>query len=266
MQHSRTGLFASPRLFSLIIVAAVSAAMIALPLDIRTTVSRIGTLSLLYPFSEMDKLLLRIDSTFQANRELNRRLDSLSVVVNTLIENRNENQRLRRMLDYDIALPFHVVSAEAASLSFPPPYKSMVIDIGQEKNVSANMGVITPDGVVGKTIATGWKSTTVQLLYDPACRVAARIQSSRAHGIIAYTGGRFLSMKDVPVEEQAAEGDSVVTSGLGGIFPEGLFIGTIVQTGETEGGLFRDILIMPGANFYALDEVFVINSIPAKTP
>jgi rod shape-determining protein MreC len=157
--------------------------------------------------------------------------------------------------------PFiHMVPAEVVSVTFGYPFKSMVINVGTEVNIGANMAVITPDGVVGKTLAAGWRSTTVQLLFDPGCKVAARIQANRAQGLITYNGGNFLTLKDVPIEESAYAGDSVVTSGMGGIFPEGLFIGTIVKSGEQEGGLFHDIRVAPGANFSALDEVYVITS------
>jgi rod shape-determining protein MreC len=106
----------------------------------------------------------------------------------------------------------------------------------------------------------GIHSSTVQLLFDPACKVAAMVQASRAQGIVTYTNGNYLTMRDVPIEESALPGDSVVTSGLGGVFPEGLFIGTIMKSGEMDGGLFHDIRIYPGADFDAIDEVFVITS------
>lgn len=260
MQFSRKGTNRGPRILPLVIVTVLSAVMIILPPDVKTTVSRIGTLSLVYPFSELDRYLHKIDSTFKLNRELNRKLDSLSVLVSTLIENKYENDRLRAMLGFNVDMPLKLTPAEVISTSAGLPQKTVVINIGTEKNVTANMPVISPQGVIGKTTAAGWRSSTVQLLYDPACRVAARDQSTRVNGIVTYGGGRYLTLSDVPVEEIAAEGDSVVTSGLGGIFPEGLFIGTIIKSEEKEGGLFRTILVAPGVDFSTLEEVFVITS------
>jgi rod shape-determining protein MreC len=262
MLNFRRGIFRNQQLIPLIVAVVISAFLIILPLDLRTTASRIGTLSLLYPYSELDRYLRRIDTAFDANRELNRRLDSLSVLVSRLIENKYENDRLRAMLGFDLHLPLRLIPAEVVSVSFGYPYKSMVINAGSEMNIGPNMPVLTPSGIVGKTIAAGFHSSTVQLLYDPACRVAARIQASRAQGIITYAGGNFLTMRDVPAEESALVGDSVVTSGLGGIFPEGLFIGTVIKTEAREGGLFRDIKVLPGADISALDEVFVTPAVP----
>ncbi len=260
MKYLGKGIFKNPQVLPLIIVAIISIVMIILPLDIRTSVSRIGTLSLLYPFSKLDRYLDKIDTTFEINRNLNRRLDSLTVLASRLIENKYENDRLRRMLDFDPHHTLSLVPAEVVSVTFGYPYKSMVINVGSEKNITSNMPVISPDGVIGKTIAVGVHSSTVQLLYDPACRVAAIVQASRAQGLVTYSGGNYLTLRDVPIEESALPGDSVVTSGLGGVFPEGLFIGTIMRSGEMDGGLFHDIRIFPGARFDAIDEVFVITS------
>ncbi len=244
----------------LVTVTIISTALIVLPLDLRTTVSRIGTLSLLYPFGQLNKYLTRVDNTFEINRDLNRRLDSLQVEVTRLIENKYENDRLRTMLGFEPVLPFRLVPAEVIAVSFGYPYKSMTINIGTEKGITSNMPVLSTDGVVGKTVAAGYRSSTVQLLFDPDCRVAARIQASRAQGIVTYTGGSYLTLRDVPIEESALPGDSIVTSGMGGVFPEGLYIGSIIRTGEQEGGLFHSISVYPGANFAALDEEFVITA------
>jgi rod shape-determining protein MreC len=262
--QSRKGILSSPRAFPLLLVTLLSIVLIILPLDIRTTISRIGTLSLLYPFSDLDAFLGKVDSTFKVNRELNGKLDSLTVVVSQLIENKAENDRLRKLLEFDLYPTLHYIPAEVVAVASVYPYKSMLINVGDDKGVRPNMPVISPSGVVGKTIATGWKSTTVQLLFDPACKVAARIQSSRSMGIITYTGGRFLTLQDVPMEVTVIEGDSVVTSGMGGIFPEGLFIGTVVKSEEIGEGLFHDIRVMPGADFVSLDEVFVIPSVGTR--
>ena len=262
--QSRKGILSRPRIFPLLLVTLLSIVLIVLPLDIRTTISRIGTLSLLYPFSDLDAFLGKVDSTFKVNRELNGKLDSLTVVVSQLIENKAENDRLRKLLEFDPYPTLHYIPGEVVAVASVYPYKSMMINVGNDEGVRPNMPVISPSGVVGKTIATGWKSTAVQLLFDPDCKVAARIQSSRSMGIITYTGGRYLTLQDVPLEVPVIEGDSVVTSGMGGIFPEGLFIGTVVKSEGKGEGLFHDIRVMPGADFVSLDEVFVIRSVGAR--
>ncbi len=242
----------------------ISIIIIALPLRFRTTLSRLGAASILLPFVEIDKYLLRIDTTFEINRHLNRKLDSLSVLASSLIEHKYENERLRTMLGFDLNLPYYLVPAEILAISPTSRFKSILIDAGRERKVDINMPVISPSGIIGKTVAVDNKASTVQLLLDPNCKVAARVQQSRASGIVNYSGGSYLSLTNVPADQQVSVGNTVISSGLGGIFPQGLFIGTVVKSERREGELFLEILIAPGADFSILEEVFVIVSSPDR--
>jgi rod shape-determining protein MreC len=222
-------------------VALISIGLIALPQQIQSRISRIASLSVLYPFIELDRFLLKIDSTFEINKHLNRRLDYLSTALSAAIESKYENERLRKLLGFNLLLPYQLMPAEVIAYSPTARFKSILINAGREKGVSENMPVISPSGVVGKTVSAERKSAVVQLLYDPAFKVAARIQSSRTMGIIAYTGGRYLSLTNVPSDQAVAVGDSVISSGLGGIFPTGLYIGKIIEARKKEGEMFYEI-------------------------
>ena len=262
MRVSIRGIYRSPHTGPLAIVVALSAFMVVSPLRTRTGISKIGTETVLLPFIEFDKYLLRLDVTFERNRYLNRKVDSLAVLTSTLIEYRYENERLRRMLGFNLNLPYDLVPAEIRSVSLSSQIRSIIIDAGTEKGIDVNMPVISPSGVVGKTIAVTRGASTVQLLMDPACKIAARDQESRASGIVSYSGGQYLSLTNVPADQQVRVGDRVVSSGLGGIFPQGLFIGTVVKSERKEGELFLEIEIDPGADFSVLEEVFVIAPSP----
>lgn len=262
MRISLRGIYKSPYTRPLVIVLALSGIMVVLPLKTRTSISRVGTGSILLPFVELDKYLVKLDRTFERNIYLNRKLDSLAVLTASLLEHRYENERLRRMLGFNLNLPFNLVPAEIRSVSLSSQIKSIVIDAGGDRGIDVNMPVISPSGVVGKTIAVGKEASTVQLLMDPACKIAARVQETRASGIVVYSGGQYLSLTNVPADQQVRVGDTVVSSGLGGIFPEGLFIGTVVKSERKEGELFLEIEIDPGADFSILEEVFVIAPSP----
>ena len=260
MWISPRGILRSPHLKPVSIVMIISIILIALPLRFKTTLSRLGAASALLAFVEIDKYLLKIDTTFEINRHLNRKLDSLSVLTSSLIEYRYENERLRTMLGFDLNLPYYLVPAEVLAVSPTGRFKSILIDAGGERRVDINMPVISPSGIIGKTVAVDDKASTVQLLMDPSCKVAARVQQSRASGIVSYLGGPYLSLTNVQADQHVSVGDTVISSGLGGIFPRGLFIGTVVKTERREGELFLEILIAPGADFSILEEVFVIVS------
>lgn len=260
MRVSIKGIFKSPGFRPVSIVIIVSIVLMSIPQRARTALSMIISYSLLFPFVEVDRFLLKIDSTFETNKFLNRRLDYLSTTLAFVIESKYENERLRKMLGFDLMLPYELKPAKVISHNPTSRFKSILINAGTEKNVYADMPVISPSGIIGKTVSSNRNSSVVQLLFDPACKVAARIQSSRTQGIVANIGGRYLSMTNVPSDQEVSLGDSVISSGLGGIFPSGLYLGQIVNTKVSEGEMFRNIEIEPGANFSLLEEVFVIIS------
>jgi rod shape-determining protein MreC len=262
MRISLRGIYRNPGFRPISIVAIISILLIVIPNSIKTSISRFAAVSILYPFVEIDRFLLKVDSTFEINRHLNRRLDFLSTTLSTVIENRYENERLRKMLGFDLMLPYELKPAEVIAYSPTARFKSILINAGTGKGIDRNMPVISPSGVVGKTVSAENNSAVVQLLFDPSCKVAARLQNSRAQGIVAFLGGHLLSLTNVPADQIVSVGDSVISSGLGGIFPEGLYIGRITDTRVKEGEMFYQIDIEPGANFSLLEEVFVITSIP----
>ncbi len=260
MRITPRGILRSPHFKPLLAVTALSAALIVLPSSARTTISRIASNSILFPFIEMDKYLLRISRTSDDNIQINRKLSKLAVEVATLLEYRQENIRLRRMLDFNFQLPYKLVPAEILAIPREGAVRTLLIDAGHERGVNVNMPVISPSGIIGKTISAETNSSTVLLLLDPGCKIAARVQRSRAMGIVQYTGGEFLSLTRVPADQDVVPGDTVISSGLGGIFPRGLFIGTVSRSEAQPGELFKEILIKPGADFSVIEEVFVIIS------
>jgi rod shape-determining protein MreC len=90
--------------------------------------------------------------------------------------------------------------------------------------------------------------------------VAARIQRSREQGIIHYGLRQGMYLDNVPRIGDVVVGDTVITSGLGGIFPEGLVVGEITHVGSPERGFFLDITVQSAVNFNGLDELYVLVS------
>ncbi len=260
MRISLRGILRSPEFQPLAVMVIICIILIALPLSYKSTLSRLGLSSVLYPFIEVDTFLRKIDTTFETNKYLNRRLDYLSTIVSSMIENKYENERLRKMLGFNVNQPLDLIPAEVFAVTPTGRFNSILINVGKSSGVKANMPVITPSGIVGKTISAEENYAVVQLLYDPAFKVAARTQSGRVQGIASYAGGRFLALTNVPYDLEVSIGDTVISSGLGGIFPRGLYIGQIIEAQIKEGELFKDIQILPGANFSVLEEVFVVLS------
>jgi rod shape-determining protein MreC len=239
-------------------VFLLSVIFIILPIDIKTSLSASVINSIYFPLTAFDRFLSDVASAKKQNIALNQKLAELSVQVASLTEERAENSRLKRMLEFNIQMPYKLVPAKVIGIGTNPSAKSILINVGANRGIRINNPVVTADGVVGKTIAVTQTTSTVQLLTDYNCRVSAIDQNTRTQGIIRWRGGKLLQMGEVPVESQLAVGDTIISSGFGGIFPPGIRVGIVVYAKNQTGSLFKDILVKPAVQFWSLEEVFVI--------
>ncbi len=182
-----------------------------------------------------------------------------------LIEQKLENQRLRRLLDFKESSDYELVLAQVIGRKMGRFPASVVINRGTVDGIRRDMPVITPDGVVGKIKSAGPSTSVVQIILDPAMMVSVKDQRSRVVGIVNSPDGVKLLMKQVPVSEDVAPGDRVVTSGYGGIFPPGILVGYVEEVSNPPGAMFKKIVVRPAAELNRFEEVFVLVNSPADT-
>jgi len=245
-------------LLLLIAVFLTSIGLIFLPLDVKTALSATVIDTVYFPLTAFDRFLTDVTMAKKQIAELNKKLAELSLDVARYSEEHAENARLRRMLEFDIQMPYRLIPAKVIGIGTNPNAKSIIINAGLNKGIRSNNPVVTADGVVGKTIAITRSTSLVQLLTDHNCRISAVDQNTRTLGIIRWRGGKLLEMGEVPVESQLAVGDTIISSGFGGIFPPGLRVGIVVYAKNQTGSLFKDILVRPAVQFWSLEEVFVV--------
>ncbi len=174
-----------------------------------------------------------------------------------------ENERLRQLLNfrssrsqYDLAVGA-VIARDYGTWS-----NTMLIDIGENNGIAKNMAVITPAGVVGFISDVYPQSARVQLLTDPRTSIGAIVQrpESRVASVVRGNGNVPSEPQFVNIAKEAdvLEGDTLVTSGFGSIYPKGLFIGTVVSIHANDNDFVKYAVIRPSVNFSKLEEVFVI--------
>ena len=201
----------------------------------------------------------------EENADLHRRVTELSLENSLLKEAEEENTRLRHLLDFAEASLFSLRAAEVIGWEPDRTVNSILINVGQSGGIQRNMPVISPDGLVGKVYKVMPRVSVVQLLRDPNCRVSAVVQRSRILGIVEWERGAQCFLRHLPVKSDVQAGDVVVTSGMGGIFPKGLVIGTVLEVRGEEWEFFKQAIIQPEVDVSHLEEVFVlIHEDPAK--
>ncbi|HDG68261.1 MAG TPA: rod shape-determining protein MreC [candidate division Zixibacteria bacterium] len=245
-----------------ILVLFISLVLHGLPKTYQNKIASLGRTVFFSPFlwidSQYDILRDNLAKLIRAERELAR----AKLEIQSLTEAKIENQRLRRLLEFKENTDYDLVLAEVVGRKVGRFPSTVVIDRGSADGVARGMPVITPDGVVGKIKSAGVNSSVVQILLDPSIRISAIDQRSRVNGIVRSPDGVHLVMEQVPVGEDVAPGDRIVTSGYGGVFPPGLLIGYVSEVSEPEGSMFKKIEVQPAAKLNRFEEVFVLVEIP----
>lgn len=195
---------------------------------------------------------------------------ALQEEVNELRKNQVENDELRRtnelfreFLNIKERNPDFQFADGRVIYSDPnDKYGNFTINAGSLSGVKADDPVITPDGLVGVVYETGLNFAKVRTILDPATQVSAYVSRSQSGGV---TGGSLSLAQDGKLrlnylarDSGAAAGDYVVTSGKGGVFPEGQLIGSIEQVIPESDALTMYAVIQPFADIRDLSAVFVI--------
>jgi rod shape-determining protein MreC len=220
-----------------------------------------GVSSLVDQADQVSTVVQRIGDLARQNDQYREEIDRLHTEIVRLHELEVENRDLRNLLGLKQQagtgelLPVRVIARD------PSPYlKSVTIDRGTEDNVRDGMTVITWRGVVGRITRASATSSKVLLITDINSSISGRIQTSesRVTGIIRGRPEGGLLMQHIPQEETLQTGETVVTSDLGGIVPEGLVVGQVVQVRRKDVDVFQEAIIEPAADMKQLERLYIL--------
>jgi rod shape-determining protein MreC len=198
-----------------------------------------------------------LQNTTRDNEQLRRENDALKLQVNQLQSKAAESDRLAGLLNFRQAqrnVP--MLAARVIGTSADTASQTVYLDRGERDGIRRNMGVITPDGVVGKVIESYRDTAQVLLLTDKDSGVGAMLAESRIQSPVGGTGEPLLSMKYIPTDDAVNVGEHVVTSGMDRIFPRDLPVGIVTEI--KAGRPFQQVRVRPAANLQRLEEVIVL--------
>jgi rod shape-determining protein MreC len=172
-----------------------------------------------------------------------------------------QTRTLQQLLDLRSATRLTTIAAEVIAGGASPEFRTITIDKGTGDGLATDMAVISPAGVVGRIVLPTPRAAKVQLLIDRDAAAGAMIERSRAQGVLVGTGTDRMRLEHVPGTAEVKIGDSVVTSGIEGIYPKGFAIGQI-ESFERRAGEFTAVMIRPAVEFSNLEAVLVIATAP----
>ncbi|MGH9680295.1 MAG: rod shape-determining protein MreC [Candidatus Acidiferrales bacterium] len=197
--------------------------------------------------------------TKQDNEALHAQVDQLKLRNAELEGRAAEADRLALLLNFRNEHK-EVPMIAARVIGGSPDTGSQVVYIsrGSRDGIRRDMGVITPDGVVGKIIAVFPDTAQVLLIGDKESGVGALLANTRTQGPVKGTGEPLLSLEYVSKDDKVSAGEKVLTSGEDRIFPKDLPVGTVVQAAPDRSSPFMTITVKPSAHLDRLEEVLVL--------
>ncbi len=196
------------------------------------------------------------------NLALQQRVRDLEVKLQRDRALAGESETLRRLLDLRDRSQMPTRSAEIIGTSATADFRAVTIDRGTSDGVRADMAVVSSAGAVGRVVMPSRHASKVQLLVDRSAAVAVMVERSRAQGIAFGSGESLLRLEYVSSSADIVKGDTLVTSGIDGIYPQGFAVGTIEEI-ERSGSSLRAIRVRPSVDFSGLEQVLVVLAPPA---
>lgn len=155
-------------------------------------------------------------------------------------------------------IPFDVIPSLVIGRDPYDWFGKLIIDKGTNDGLIPDLTVVTYQGLVGRVEQTYSNYSIVRLILSPEVATGAILQRTRDLGVVEGNGRGLCIMRYVYRASQVQVGDLVITSGLGTSTPRGIVIGKVLDIKESEGSLFKEVIIQPECDFSLLDQLFII--------
>jgi rod shape-determining protein MreC len=199
------------------------------------------------------------------NERLSAKVGELETVRAQLEEALSENSRLRDLMGFAQRSSFSYIPAEVIGRNPDNWFSTITVNRGSLDFIEKDWPVVGSKGLLGRVMKVTPRTATIMLLLDPDASAGAMVERSRDMGIIF--GGRtdgLLKMTMFSRDADVLEGDVVVASGLGSVFPKG--IGHVDKIDREEYGLVKSALVRPAADFSRIEEVLILRPPEGERP
>src|SRR5881396_1224375 len=195
--------------------------------------------------------------------------DSATLAATFVPELRAENTRLRGLLGLGVRLASGYVPAEVLHEALPTNPLTLIVSAGRRQGVKPLAAVVSPEGLVGVVSTVDARTSVVVTWAHPEFRASAMAADGSVYGIVAPHGTDgprvwLLELQGVAYRQLVANGTAILTSGLGGVLPRGIPIGTVVGVAGEAEGWERTYVIRPAVHPAAVTHVMILTGTPAR--
>jgi rod shape-determining protein MreC len=199
------------------------------------------------------------------NERLRETVRRLTFANSSFEQAKQENARLQRLLAMDDSTAYNSVGARVVGRT--PSFLSNVIYInrGSSDGIHIDAPVVSGDGIIGRVVLVTGHQSQVQLITNPDASIGVMLERTRTPGVLRGTGDLVLELNYIGNSEQVENGEVVISSGLDGIYPNGLSIGKVVEAQKGKG-VFRSIKVQPFMDFMRIEGVSVLTEPKPQGP
>ncbi len=194
----------------------------------------------------------------KTNRELQGEVRHLRIEVQSLREELFRSGKIEEFVSYQVDTGLVGTAARVIGESPDPWTRIIIVDHGAENGILRGMPVVTPDGLVGRVIEVSSNNSVVRLLVDRASHVPVLVSRSRSRGILEGENSSTCRIKFLERTEDVQKGDIIITSGLGGVFPRGIEVGTVSVILKENYGLYQYAQVVPSVPMGRLEDVLIL--------
>ncbi len=179
---------------------------------------------------------------------------------------KQENERLKELLNFaEENSDYEYVTARVIGMDQGVWFDVFTINVGRNQGIEEDMPVVNASGLVGRVTDVGATWCKVTAIIDSQFEASVMVQRTRdrgmVRGLLDSSGEDQLELYYLPSDSDIVPGDVIVTSDIGGVFPRGIVVGTVIEvTRQTEASQERDALLSPSVDFLHIEEVLVITS------
>ena len=194
----------------------------------------------------------------EENQYLRERNLQLNLQLESTLYAADENVELRELLNFKRSSKLKIVPARIINKGMKTNLSSLTIDVGLNHGVNVNQAVLTPEGIVGKTIETGNSSSIVQFISDNNFRLSVRVLPSGAVGILRWDNNNMCKIFEIQKNVEINIGDRVITSGFSKIYPPKLPVGIVSGVYDERGSYQKVVNVEIQSDIESIQNVFVV--------
>jgi rod shape-determining protein MreC len=240
------------------ILVLLSLTLLLLPDSVQLEIARSTLNTLLLPVSYGTNFVENYVSMNDENRRLKRMVASLMFERERLLQFRAERERLRRLAEFKEEQFYHLVPAQVIGRNLDRLQTALVIDRGLTHGLEPRMPVLSYKGYVGRLDRVFENSAWVKLICSKDSPVSCIDSRSRVIGILDWRERNTFELTSVSAVEDVQVGDTLLTSGFGGVVPKGFPVAVVTKVATARDALSLRVEARSGIKFRSLEEVFVM--------